>query len=132
MEIKVGEYVRTKNGLIGKVNKIELAGSGVRFGGEYLSETIIQLNDGKVYERRVKEKDIIKHSFNLIDLIEVGDYVNGRLVLAVDYKRQNICLLIPFTDTKASTNIMWYGYEEIKAILTHEQFEANAYKVKGE
>ena len=71
MEIKVGEYVRTKNGLIGKVNKIELAGSGVRFGGEYLSETIIQFNDGKVYERRVKEKDITKHSFNLIDLLEV-------------------------------------------------------------
>ena len=73
-DIKVGEYVRTKNGLIGKVNKIELAGSGVRFGGEYLSDTIIQFNDGKVYERRVKEKDIIKHSFNLIDLLEVRRY----------------------------------------------------------
>lgn len=57
MEIRVEELVRTKNGLIGKVNKIELAGSGVRFGGEYLSDTIIQFNDGKVYERRVKEID---------------------------------------------------------------------------
>ena len=74
MEIKVEELVRKKNGLIGKVNKIELAGSGVRFGGEYLSDTIIQFNDGKVYERRVEEKDIIKHSFNLIDLIEVRRY----------------------------------------------------------
>lgn len=27
-EIKVGEYVKTENGLIGKVNKIEPAGSG--------------------------------------------------------------------------------------------------------
>lgn len=42
-KICINEYVRTKNGLIGKVNKIELAGSGVRFGGEYLSDTIIQL-----------------------------------------------------------------------------------------
>ena len=74
MEIKVGEYVRTKNGLIGKVNKIELAGSGVRFGGEYLSDTIIQFNDGKIYERRVKDRNITKHSFNLIDLIEVRRY----------------------------------------------------------
>ena len=54
MEIKVGEYVRTKNGLIGKVNKIELKGSGVRFGGEFLTDEIIQFNDGKIYERRVK------------------------------------------------------------------------------
>ncbi len=75
MEIKVEELVRTKNGLIGKVNKIELAGSGVRFGGEYLSDTIIQFNDGKVYERRVRDKDIVKHSFNLIDLIEVRRYI---------------------------------------------------------
>lgn len=71
MDIKVEEYVRTKNGLIGKVNKIELAGSGVRFGGEFLTDEIIQFNDGKVYERRVKDKDIVAHSKDLIDLIEV-------------------------------------------------------------
>ena len=74
MEIKVGEHVRTKNGLIGKVNKIELAGSGVRFGGEYLSDTIIQFNDGKVYERRVRDKDIVNHSKDIIDLKEVRRY----------------------------------------------------------
>lgn len=75
MEIKVGEYVRTKNGLIGKVNKIELKGSGTRFAGEYLTDTIIQFNDGKVYERRVKDNYIVKHSKNIIDLIELGDIV---------------------------------------------------------
>ena len=37
--------------------------------------------------------------------------------------------LIPLNDTKANTNIMWYGYEDIKTILTHEQFEANCYKI---
>lgn len=122
MEIKVGEYVRTKNGLIGKVNKIELAGSGVRFGGEYLSETIIQFNDGKVYERRVEEKDIIKHSFNLIDLIEVGDYVNGYRV----HKITSACIY--FTG-KAAQNKLTIN---IETILTHELYESNAYKVKGE
>lgn len=34
-KIEVGEYIRTENGLIGKVNKIENAGSGVRFSGEF-------------------------------------------------------------------------------------------------
>ena len=58
--------------------------------------------------------------------------MNGRIVLQVDYKKQNVCLLIPITDTKANTNITWYGYEDIRTILTHQQFAVNAYKVKGE
>ena len=116
MDIKVGEYVRTK---LGKIDKVK--------NNNYYMQQYIECEKG-LYLR----VNITKHSANITVLIEVGDCVNGRLVLAVDYKRQNICLLIPFTDTKASTNIMWYGYEEIKAILTHEQFEANAYKVKGE
>lgn len=129
MEIKVGEYVRTKNGLIGKVNKIELAGSGVRFGGEYLSETIIQFNDGKVYERRVKEKDIIKHSFNLIDLIEVGDYVNGNIVTdKYLFAGEKPVIEIERNDT----NCKCLCEKDIKSILTHESYEANAYKAKGE
>lgn len=69
-EIEVKEYVRTNNGLIGKVNKIEMAGSGCRFGGEFLTDTIIQFNDGKVYERRVTNKQIVKHSKDITDLIE--------------------------------------------------------------
>lgn len=129
MEIKVGEYVRTKNGLIGKVNKIELAGSGVRFGGEYLSETIIQFNDGKVYERRVKEKDIIKHSFNLIDLIEVGDYVNGNIVTdKYLFAGEKPVIEIERNDT----NCKCLCEKDIKSILTHELYESNAYKAKGE
>ena len=129
MEIRVEELVRTKNGLIGKVNKIELAGSGVRFGGEYLSETIIQFNDGKVYERRVKEKDIIKHSFNLIDLIEVGDYVNGNIVTdKYLFAGEKPVIEIERNDT----NCKCLCEKDIKSILTHELYEANAYKVKGE
>ena len=129
MEIRVEELVRTKNGLIGKVNKIELAGSGVRFGGEYLSDTIIQFNDGKVYERRVKEKDITKHSFNLIDLIEVGDYVNGNIVTdKYLFAGEKPVIEIERNDT----NCKCLCEKDIKSILTHELYEANAYKVKGE
>lgn len=92
----------------------------------------VQLGDFYTGEFEGEEYESNLKLGNLIDLLEVGDYVNGRLVLAIDYEKQNICLLIPLTDTKANTNIMWYGYEDIKTILTHEQFEANAYKVKGE
>lgn len=71
MNIEIREYVRTKNGLIGKVNKIEPRGSGCRFAGEFLEDEIIQFNDGKSYERRVKRKQVVKHSKNIIDLIEI-------------------------------------------------------------
>lgn len=130
-DIKVEELVRTKKGKIEKVktvNHYEIVtkhnndNDDISEGINYYAESGLEIN----------KADITKHSFNLIDLIEPGDYMNGRLVLAVDYIKQNICLLIPLTDTKANTNIMWYGYEDIRTILTHEQFEANAYKVKGE
>ena len=122
-EIKVREFVRTKNGLIGKVNKIELAGRGVRFGGEYLSDTIIQFNDGKIYERRVEDKNITKHSKNIIDLIELGDYVNGKEVYSEDGK-----LAIELAEHMPPYELL--EDMEIKSILTHEQYEQNCYTVE--
>lgn len=123
MEIKVGEYVRTNNGLLGKVNKIELKGSGVRFGGEFLTDTIIQFNDGKVYERRVKDKDIIKHSKDLVDLIEVGDIVNNGYIYEIGNTEDGhkwVHNLI---------GLLLFG-EDIETILTHEQYNANCYKTE--
>lgn len=107
-EYKVGEYYRTKNGEILKIVGLD----------EYSF-----LVDKFYYQ-------IVKHNKNIIYLIEPGDYVNGRLVLQVDYKNKNVCLLIPLTDTLANTNIMWYGYEDIKTIVTHEQMQSIEYKVE--
>lgn len=132
MDIKVGEYVRTKNGLLGKVNLIELEGSGVRFGGEFLTDTIIQFNDGRIYERRVRDKDIVKHSKNIIDLIEVEDIVNGyRILTIVDLDNSNKKVFtICKSDFKDICRV--WSEEDIETILTHELYNANCYKVKGE
>lgn len=119
-EIKVGEYVRTKKGLIGKVNKIELEGNGVRYGGEFLTDTIIQFNDGRVYERRVRDKEILKHSFNIIDLIEAEDYINGNRV----YKVTSNCIYCIGKAIQNKSNI------NIKTILTKEQNERNCYRLE--
>lgn len=131
-ELEVGEYVRTKNGLIGKVNKIELAGSGLRYGGEFLKDTIIQFNDGKVYDRRIKDKNIVKHSKNLIDLIEVGDIVNNYIVLDVmeDLETGEIHLEMPSSFPKKGSCAIYA--DEIETILTHEQYMQNCYKVEEE
>lgn len=125
MKIEVGEFVRNEDGYIWQIKE-----------PKDLDNIFID-EDGKVKEiagETVFGDDVIveitKHSKNIIDLVEVGDYVNGRLVLQVDYKNKNVCLLIPLTDTLANTNIMWYGYEDIKKVVTHEQMASIEYKVE--
>ena len=95
-EIKVGEYVRTKNGDIGKV--------------KFLSDTTADI--GKKY---IFKKDIVKQSKNPIDLIEVGDYVNGFLV--EDIIIENEIKKIKLTDERLLEN------KDIRTIITREQIE---------
>ena len=101
MKLEVGMYVRTINGKIWIIIS-QKAISGHR-------------------------KDIIKASHNIIDLIEVGDYVNGSKVGYID-------------DCDGAMREFYYDYEnpnedvghwqeEIKSVITHEQMEQMAYKV---
>ena len=126
-EIKVKEYVRTDSGLIGEVNCIELAGKGTRYAGEFITDTIIQFDDGRVYERRVREKNITKHSKNLIDLIEEGDIVNNSLIV---YKGRTASGKEKMLVGNHIIHGMSLRITDVKTILTHEQYERNCYKVK--
>ena len=67
----------------------------------------------------VSLKNIVKHSKQLIDLIEVGDYVNGELITDK-------------WDTRISSIRSNFSEEDIKTILTKEIYMANCYKVGGE
>ena len=129
-DISVGDYVRTKSGLIGKVNYIELAGKGTRYAGELISDTIIQFNDSRVYERRVSEKYIVKHSKNIIDIIEGGDFVNNYIVLDVmeDLQTGEIHLEMPSSYPKEGSCTIYNN--EIETILTKEQYMQNCYTVE--
>lgn len=104
--IEVNEYVRTKDGGIGKVIKT-------------LSNRVFLDNLGYA----VLIKDIVKHSKQLIDLIEVGDYVNGKYVAKIGQEKSGkyIISLIGIVDN-----------QDIKTILTRESYMANCYKVGGE
>ena len=106
-EIEVGEYVRTFNGLIGQVVQITDYGYAIRIynGAEYVVRAVIK-----------------KHSKNLIELIEVGDYVNGKRIHKID-KGQNYCYLY-YGNCKTLVDY------QIKTILTHEQYEQNCYKIE--
>ena len=109
--MKVGDYVRTKKGIIGKIKAID-------------NQT--ELEDLYLVKRKWYYKEnIIKSSPNIIDLIEVGDYVNGVKVDEIKnghllnyntYDGYQVCIV--------SNN------KEIKSILTKEMFESMKYEVK--
>ena len=95
MKIEVGMYVRTEHGKIWLV-------------------TSTKAIDGHRHR-------IVNASYSIIDLIQVGDYVNGNEVV--------------HSTLKDGGNIVIYktGFcannEEIKSIVTKEQFENMSYKV---
>lgn len=62
------------------------------------------------------EKDIKSHSKNIIDLIEVGDYVNGEYVVEISQNKEII------TEP-------YHFIKHIDNILTHEMYEQNCYKI---
>jgi hypothetical protein len=125
-EIKVGEYVRTKKGNIGKVLDITTCT------GQKRKKYLIKWNMVKAYY--ITGTTIVKHSHNIIDLIEVGDYVNGYQVEISRYNELYVgyvyCGGVSFRTTEAyATFIKDMEIEDIEGIVTREQFEKMEYKV---
>ena len=74
-ELEVGMYVRTNGGYICKlININDFREPGMKYGIEanYLKDIVF-----------IGDEDISKASYNIIDLIKVGDYVNGYKVLEI-------------------------------------------------
>ena len=94
--IEVGEYVRTKKG------------------------KIFQYSKGRAYLG--KDNAIVKHSKILSEVVEVGDYINGKLIHKID-KGQNYCYLY-------YGNCKTFVDYQIKTILTKEQYMKNCYLVE--
>lgn len=110
-----GDYVRTKHG----IEKITDIKEWVNFQGY---EKIITTDKNK-YETLYEQSEIIKSSPNIIDLIEVGDYVNGYLVIEKDINNE-----LRYIDLK-DRNMKYVKYLDIKSIVTKEQFSCMEYKI---
>lgn len=106
MKLEEGMYVRTNEGKITKIIEIDKDGF----------ERVDKCIDFTNY-------NIIKASYNIIDLIEEGDYVNG---YKVEYTLKK---LLGFEDGQDGD---WYmSNENIKSIVTKEQFESIEYSLEG-
>lgn len=74
-------------------------------------------------------EDIIgQPSYNIIDLIEVGDYVNGHKISLV-YNHQVYSDDYEFNSVEGEFNRIHFENDDIKSIVTKEQFESMQYKV---
>ena len=84
--------------------------------------------DNKGVSNILEEKEIIKASHNIIDLIQVGDYVNGYPVYETIEYPDNTRAIVIADDNKS---IIWEESSQyIKSILTKEQFESMKYEVE--
>ena len=114
MKLEVGMYVKTKNGYICKIINInDYREPNMKYGIEanYLRDIMF-----------IGDNDIAKASYNIIDILEVGDYVNGVKVINID-DEWIIMSNMQVPILKSIANGM------IKSVITHEQMEQMAYKV---
>ena len=111
MELKVGMYVRYTRGAINGYVPPRIA-------------KIVDCSDNKLVRidnwQVILRNDVIKARDNLIDLIEVGDYVNG---YRVTYVYPNLIKV-------DSTDIWEIHPHDIKSIVTKEQFNSVKYEVE--
>ena len=122
-KIEVGEYVRTNNKGIKRIDRID----NNKTVNKYLYFTGIEDFEGKEY-RIIKTTEIVKHSKQLIDLIEVGDIVKDK------YNKYEVAFVkddkIYCNDYNLADSLINLREQDIKAILTKEQMEDNQYVIK--
>ena len=138
MKLEVGQFVRTKNGNIRKI--VEL--TNTKFIDEpdyYVDKVLINIEQNEREDTTYMEKwlfneDIVKSSPNIIDLIEVGDYVNGLRVEKNKYGELYTSYVYYGGDIGKQCEVYTTWLKELKEdmiynIVTHEQMEQMAYKV---
>lgn len=129
MELEVGKFVRTKDGTIGKIIAIDLAKPRQE---KYPNHPSKKYWRDKIliscYKGWITIQNIIKASYNIIDILEKGDYVNGYLVTYVYKPDGNEVFRIEIERDTLKGHIIDKS-SQIKSIVTKEQMEKMAYKV---
>lgn len=124
MKLEVGMYVRTKDGEIGKI--VECPEEIKESYSKYL---FFETNNAT---NILHKEDIKKASHSLLGnckepcLIEEGDYVNGYPVKS-KFGTNGVCLDINYQKQGIEQIVK---EQDIKSIVTKEQFEAMKYEIK--
>lgn len=120
MKLEVGMYVRYKRVSMGYyIEPVDKIG-----------KIINRVNESDIYEldnnNNIFENDVVKASYNIIDILEVGDYVNGLKITSVDKT---------FDGNKLIGLGKNFGFSKfdndykITSIVTHEQMKQMEYRI---
>ena len=110
MKLEVGQFARLKRGYIVKV--LNVKDDWIETDTKFITRTF--------------PKDFVKASYNIIDILEEGDYVNGSKVYYCYCADEDSTGL--FIDTEKGRQ--WLDKpSQVKSIVTKEQFESMSYKV---
>ena len=124
MEIEVGEYVRTTDGKIGIFDRYSSRKETSLYKSPFNCFVKLQ---GRKTPLQCHEDYIVKHSKHIIDLVEVGDYVNGhKIIMDLKQSRKHYGTIDCFVTAKDYT----FEENEIETILTKEQYMQNCYTVE--
>ena len=133
MKLEVGQFVRFKDKRgIEYIRKIVEIPEDNRYASLYLDK---EAN----YSHGLSPKNVIKASYNIIDILEVGDYVNGYKVEEVNNnlnEHKGICnsldtYLWVVNDLDEFEEIVIFE-KDIKSIVTKKQFESMEYRIGDE
>lgn len=118
-KIEVNEYVRTKNGVIDKVDAL--------YG---MIENTVHLENQKWFDI----KNIVKHSKQPIDLVKVKDVIKYRIdnISTTLETKGYVEGIVDISDEEMLQKIKSDKNYHILEILTKESYIANCYKVGGE
>ena len=132
MKLEKNMYVRTIGGVIGKITNEDYT-----YSKSWIIDTLYYNFDEDVdkWTCGVKEYKILKASHNIIDLIEVGDYVNGILVKQLPLCKNDFIYGEEVDGIKPVIGVVGAPIENnedgfVKSIVTKEQFESMSYKVQ--
>lgn len=152
MKLEIGMYIRTDEGFIAKIKEFKHHYTkGKRLVDDYVTKEVVEnyLSLDGSQCRLIESIDysippcypsdeeldkikshIVKTSYNIIDLIEVGDYVNGKKIVDVG------CLINgPRKGTKVidyyitPSAVSYLENEDIKSVVTKELFELAEYRI---
>ena len=118
-EISINEYIRTDNGIIIKYQFLEESENFEVFFGQ--KGKGFTFEDMEEFEDFINQR-VVKHSKNIIDLIEEGDYINGKLIHKVDIRENSAYIYYG--------NCKTFADYQINSIVTKEQFSQMEYKLE--
>ena len=113
LNLRENMYIRTKDGIIDKILKLN-------------KSYVKGVTNDELYAYDID--NIVKAGYNIIDILEEGDYVNGHRVDKVVIGPKCSYVLLEEVGYYVDTQKDIDDYE-IKSVVTSQQFESLEYKI---